>query len=131
MYSVSLLMSHVSTMIMGPMGLFMYESFGSISKTSPILLAMIVKVFLFLNCSRRFKNWTFIVCESKVSAPCTLVSKFGMYREKERFKPLHSTAVIFMVDLAPSSSVKSTSKKPLVSKVTDVYEAGRCSLRQS
>jgi hypothetical protein len=36
-----------------------------------------------------------------------------------------------LADLAPSSSVKSTSKKPLVSKVTDVYDAGRCSLKQS
>jgi hypothetical protein len=27
--------------------------------------------------------------------------------------------------------MKSTSKKPLVSKVTDVYEVGKCSLRQS
>ncbi len=71
------------------------------------------------------------MCESKVSAPCTLASKFEMYREKERFKPLHSTVVIFLADLAPSSSVKSTSKKPLVSKVTDVYDAGRCSLKQS
>ncbi len=66
------------------------------------------------------------MCESKVLAPCTLVSKFGMYQGKERFKPLHSTAVIFLANLAPSSSVKRTSKKPLVSKVTDVYEAGKC-----
>ncbi len=71
------------------------------------------------------------MCKSKVSALCTLASKFGMYQEKERFKLLHSTAVIFLAYLAPSSSVKSNSKKPLVSKVIDVYEAGRCSLRQS
>ncbi len=70
------------------------------------------------------------MCESKVSAPYTLASKFEMYQEKERFKLLHFTIVIFLADLAPSSSVKSTSKKPLVSKVTDVYEVGRCSLRQ-
>ncbi len=71
------------------------------------------------------------MCESKVSAPCTLALKFGMYWEKERFKPLQSTVVIFLASLAPSSSVKRTSKKPLVSKVVDVYEASRCSLRQS
>jgi hypothetical protein len=53
-----------------------------------------------------------------------------MYREKERFKPLHSTTVIFLANLTPSSSMKKTSKKPLVSKMTDVYEVGRCSLRQ-
>jgi hypothetical protein len=35
--------------IMGPTGLFMYESFNSIFRTSPILLAMIVRVFVFLN----------------------------------------------------------------------------------
>jgi hypothetical protein len=38
MYSASLLMSWVSIVIMGPAGLFMYESSGSISRTSPILL---------------------------------------------------------------------------------------------
>jgi hypothetical protein len=54
-----------------------------------------------------------------------------MYRKKKRFKPLHSTVVIFLADLTPSSSVKSTSKKPLVNKMADVYEAGKCSLRQS
>jgi hypothetical protein len=37
--------------IMGLAGLFMYESFGSISRTFPILLAMIVRVFVFLNYS--------------------------------------------------------------------------------
>jgi hypothetical protein len=36
--------------IMGVAGLFMYESSGSIPRTSPILLAMIVKTFVFLNC---------------------------------------------------------------------------------
>jgi hypothetical protein len=51
MYPASLPMSRVSTMIMGPVGHFMYESSGYISRTSPILLAMIMKVFLFLNCS--------------------------------------------------------------------------------
>ncbi len=50
MYSASLLMSWVSTVIMGPMGLFMYESSSSISRTSPILLAMIVRAFVFMNC---------------------------------------------------------------------------------
>ncbi len=44
-------MSRVSTVIVGPMGLFMYESSGSILKTFPILLAMIMKAFVFLNCS--------------------------------------------------------------------------------
>ncbi len=131
MYLVNLPMSQVSTVIMGPTGLFMYESSSSISRTFPILLAMIVRVFLFLNCSWRFENCTFIMCENKVSTPCTLVSKFVMYHEKERFKSLHSTAVISLANLAFFSSVKSTLKKPLVSKVTYVYEAGRCNLRQS
>ncbi len=71
------------------------------------------------------------MCKSKVSAPYTLASKFGMYQDKERFKLLHSIVVIFLANLAPSSSVKKTSKKPLVSKMIDVYEAGICSLRQS
>jgi hypothetical protein len=35
--------------IIGPAGLFMYKSVGFISKTSPILLAMIVRAFSFLN----------------------------------------------------------------------------------
>ncbi len=109
----------------------MYESSGSISITSPILLAMIVRAFVFLNCLWRSGNWAFIVCESKVLAPCILASKFGMYRKKERFKPFHSTIVIFLANLTPFSFVKSTSKKLLVNKVTDVYEVGRCSLRQS
>ncbi len=69
------------------------------------------------------------MCENKVSAPCTMVSKFGMYWEKERFKPLHYIVIIFLVDLTLSSSVKRTSKKPLVSKMTNVYEASRCSLK--
>jgi hypothetical protein len=51
MYPASLLMSWVSTVIMGLTGLFMYESSGSISRTSPILLAMIVRAFVFLNYS--------------------------------------------------------------------------------
>ncbi len=71
------------------------------------------------------------MCDSKVSTPCTLASKFEMYQEKERFKSLHSTIVIFLANLVASSSVKSTSKKPPLSKVTDVYDASRCSLRQS
>ncbi len=50
MYPASLLMSRVSAVIMGPAGLFMYESSGSISRTSPILLAMIMRAFVFLNC---------------------------------------------------------------------------------
>jgi hypothetical protein len=37
-------------------------------------------------------------------------SRFGMYMEKERFKPLHSIVVIFLVAFAPSSSVKRISK---------------------
>ncbi len=128
MYPANLPMSWVSTMIMGSVGLFMYESSSSISWTFPILLAMIVRAFVFLNCSWRSGNWTFIVWKSEVSAPCILVSKFIMYREKERFKPLHSTIVIFLADLTFFSFVKSTSKKALVSNVTDVYEAGRCSV---
>jgi len=51
MYPTSLPMSQVFTMIMGLAGLFMYESSGSFSRTSPILLAMIVRAFVFLNCS--------------------------------------------------------------------------------
>ncbi len=45
----SLLMSWISIVIIGPAGLFMYKSVGFISKTSPILLAMIVRAFSFLN----------------------------------------------------------------------------------
>ncbi len=71
------------------------------------------------------------MCENKVSASYTLASKFGMYQEKERFKLLHSTSVIFLANLAPSSSMKRASKKLLVSKVTNVYEVGKYSLRQS
>jgi hypothetical protein len=51
MYSASLLMSQVSIVIVGPTNLFMYESFNYISRTSLTLLAMIVRVFVFLNCS--------------------------------------------------------------------------------
>ncbi len=50
MCPTSLPMSRVFTVIMGVAGLFMYESSGSIPRTSPILLAMIVKTFVFLNC---------------------------------------------------------------------------------
>jgi hypothetical protein len=39
-----------------------------------------------------------------------LTSKFGTYVEKERFRPLHSTPVIFLVDFVPSSLAKKTSK---------------------
>ncbi len=49
MYLASLSMSQVSTMIMGQVGLFMYESSNYISGTSPILLTMIVKAFVILN----------------------------------------------------------------------------------
>jgi len=49
MYLASLSMSQVSTMIMGQVGLFMYESSNYIFKTSPILLTMIVKAFVILN----------------------------------------------------------------------------------
>jgi hypothetical protein len=65
---------------------------------------------VFLNCSCRSENWTFIEWESRASAPCTLESKFGTYLENERLRPLHSTAVIFLMALAPSSSTKRTSK---------------------
>ncbi len=64
--------------IMGPAGLLMYEFIASISRTSPILLAMIVRALVFLNYSCRSGNWTLIACVSWASAPCELESKFGM-----------------------------------------------------
>jgi len=71
-------MSWVSSAIMGLYGFFMYESSSFIYRTFPILLAMIVRAFMFLNYSSKSRNWTFIVCASKVSTPYTLASKFGM-----------------------------------------------------
>ncbi len=60
MYPGSLEMSLSSMVIMVPAGLLMYESTASISRTSLILLAMIVRALVFLNCSCRSGNWTLI-----------------------------------------------------------------------
>ncbi len=53
------------------------------------------------------------MCESKVSAPCTLASKFEMYREKERFKPL---TVIFLVDLTLLHLWRALQRSPLLAR---------------
>lgn len=123
---------------MGPTGPFMYKFAVSIFRTSPILLAMIVRVLTFLNYSWKSRNYTFIVWESKVLAPCVLVSKLGMYLEKERFKPLHSivvekerfkpfhsTVVIFLIAFAFFLLTNKTSKNPCVSKVADSKKVGK------
>ncbi len=56
MEPANLEMSSTSTVTMGPAGLLMYESAGSMSNTSPTLLASIVRAFLFLNSSCRSGN---------------------------------------------------------------------------
>ncbi len=125
MWPTSLLMSWISTIIIGPACLFTYDSTSSISRTSPILLAIIVRALSFLNCSWRSGNWTFIVCMSITSAPWALELKFETYLKKKKFMPLHSTKVIFQVVLAPSSSKNKTSKKLHVNKVAETKKVDK------
>jgi hypothetical protein len=56
----SLEMSFNSIVIRGPAGLLMYDSAGSISSTSPILLAVMVRALVLRNCSCKSGNWTLI-----------------------------------------------------------------------
>ncbi len=72
-----------------------------------------------------------MVCVRNASTPCTLASNPGAYLEKDRLRPLHSTEVSFLVALAPSSFSKSMRKYPLVSRVAEVKEIGRCSFKHS
>jgi hypothetical protein len=60
-----------------------------------------------------------------------LVSKFGVYLEKERLSPLHSTAVSFLVAMAPSSFSKRILKYHRVNSVAEMKETGRWSFRHS
>ncbi len=76
-YPGSLEMSLSSIVIIGPVGLLMYESAASISRTSPSLLAMSVRTLVFLNSSWRSGNYTLIAWVSYASAPWELASKFG------------------------------------------------------
>ncbi|CAM6013461.1 unnamed protein product [Sphagnum balticum] len=86
------------------------ESAAWMSSTSPSSFAMMVSAFAFRNCSCRSGNWIFIVCSRSASAPYALASKLGVYLEKERLSPLHSTVVSFLVDMAPSSFSKKIRK---------------------
>ncbi len=106
MNPASLEISLTSIVTMGPVGLFMYESIASMSKTSPSLLAIMVRAFAFRNCSCKSRNCSFIVCVRSASAPYVLASKFGKYLEKKRLSPLHSTVVSFLIDMVPSSFSK-------------------------
>ncbi len=99
--------------------------------SSPILLAIMVSALVFQNCSCKSGNCTLIAWVSWASAPWELASKFGIYREKERHKPLQSTAVRHLVALAPSSSSNKISKYPLVRRAIKTRGPGRCNLRQS
>jgi hypothetical protein len=110
MYPGSLEMFFNSNVIRGPAGLLMYESAGSISSTSLILLAIMVRALVFQNCSCKLGNWTLIAWVSWASAPWELASKFEMYRENERRKSLHSTDVRRRVALAPYLSSNRISK---------------------
>jgi hypothetical protein len=84
----SLEMSCTSIVTMGPAGLLIYESAGSMSNTSPTWLARIVRAFSFLNCSCRSGNWTLTECVRSDSNPWALASKSGENLEKERLSPL-------------------------------------------
>jgi hypothetical protein len=64
-------------------------------------------------------------------APCALASKFGVYLEKERLSPFHSTEVNFLVEMAPSSFSKNIKKYPLVRSDTKMKVAWRWSFRLS
>jgi hypothetical protein len=74
-------------MTMGPVGLLIYESATSISRTSPSLLAIMVRAFAFRNCSCKYGNCTFIMCVRSASTRA-LASKSGENREKERLSSL-------------------------------------------
>lgn len=107
-WPASLLMSWVSTLIIRPAHLFTYKFGRSISKTSSILLAIIVKDFSFLNYSWRSGNCTFIMWVSKAFAPWVLPSKLETYleKDKDKFMQHHLTAEIFRVIMAPFSFEK-------------------------
>jgi hypothetical protein len=64
-------------------------------------------------------------CVRSYSAPCSLGLKSVEYLENEKAQPLHSTTASFLAALAPSSSSKTTSKYPRVSKVIVEKGAGR------
>jgi hypothetical protein len=106
MNPTSLEMSCTSTVTMGPVGLLMYDSAASISRTTPSLLTIMVRALTFRNCSCKSRNCTFIVCVKSASAPYALESKSGENLEKERLSPLKSTVVSFLVAMAPSSFSK-------------------------
>ncbi|CAK9201322.1 unnamed protein product [Sphagnum troendelagicum] len=106
MNPASLEISWTSIVTMGPAGLLMYESTTLMSRTSPSLLAMMVRAFAFQNCSCKSGNCTFIICVKSASAPCAFAPKPGKNLEKERLSPLHSTVVSFLVEMAPSSFSK-------------------------
>ncbi len=130
MWPISLLMFWISTINISPAGLFTYDSTGFISKSFPILLAIIVRALSFLNRSWRFGNWTFTVCVSIASTPWVLESKFETYLKKKKFMPLHSTEVIFWVALASSFENK-VSKISWVYKVTERKKVNMWSFKQS
>jgi hypothetical protein len=50
------------------------------------------------------------MCVRRASAPCALALIFGLYLEKERLSPLHSTVVSFLVDMVLSSLSKTIRK---------------------
>ncbi len=131
MNPASLVMSWTSIVTMGPTGLLIYESTTSISKTSPSLLAIMVRAFSFRNCSCKSGNCTFIVCVRSASAPCAFASKSGENRENERLSPLQSTVVSFLVAMAPSSFSKRIKKLALVKRVVEEKDMGRCNFRHS
>jgi hypothetical protein len=56
MYPERLEMSFNSIVIRGPAGLLMYDSAGSISSTSLILLAIMVRALVLRNCSCKSGN---------------------------------------------------------------------------
>jgi hypothetical protein len=60
-----------------------------------------------------------------VSAPYALASKFGVYLEKDRLRPLHSTEVSFFVAITPSSFSKRMRKYPLVNNVAEMKDTRR------
>ncbi len=129
MNPASLEMSRTSSVTMGPAGLLMYESSSSMSNTSPSLLAIMVRALTFLNCSCKSGNCTLIMCVRSASAPWALASKSGENLEKERLSPLQSTMVNFLVAIAPSSLSKRIRKYPLVKRVVEAKEVGKCSFR--
>ncbi len=71
------------------------------------------------------------MCVKSASAPCALESKFGLYLEKDRLSPFHSTEASFLVEVAPSSSSKRIREKPLVRNVVETKVAGKWSFKLS